>query len=103
MSQNFVDFDVYKKSTLLTKNIFLLLRAPEFNKEPALSNQKKRAVLSITINIDEGSEYNNNYQIIQYLKIAEGSLGEVRNMLIIMSELELKSSSEVQSLFDISI
>lgn len=94
MSQNFVDFDVYKKSLLLTKNIFLLLKAPEFSREPAFSNQIKRAVLSITNNIAEGSEYNNNNQFIRYLKIVKGSCAEV-NMLILMIELELKSKSEV--------
>lgn len=71
MSQNFVDFDVYKKSLLLTKNIFLLLKTPEFSRESAFSNQVKRAVLSITNNIAEGSEYNNNNQFIRYLKIAK--------------------------------
>ncbi|MEG0760861.1 MAG: four helix bundle protein [Chryseobacterium sp.] len=33
-----------------------------------MTNQIKRAVLSITNNIAEGSEYSNNTQIIRYLK-----------------------------------
>ncbi len=46
-----------------------------------MTNQINRAVLSITNNIAEGSEYNNNAQFIRFLKYSKGSCGEVRNML----------------------
>ncbi|HJY11656.1 MAG TPA: four helix bundle protein, partial [Flavobacterium sp.] len=64
-----------------TKNVFNLLSKEKFKKEFELTNQIKRAVLSITNNIAEGSEYNNNAQFIRYLKYSKGSCGEVRNML----------------------
>jgi four helix bundle protein len=49
----------------------------------------KRAVISITNNIAEGSEYNNNKQFIRYLQYSKGSCAEVRNMLILSKELGL--------------
>ncbi|MDF2551880.1 MAG: ribosomal protein [Chryseobacterium sp.] len=81
MAVEFENFEVYKQATNLTKNVFNLLSKEKFKKEFELTNQIKRAVLSITNNIAEGSEYNNNAQFIRYLKYSKGSCGEVRNML----------------------
>lgn len=81
MAVEFENFEVYKQAANLTKNIFNLLGKEKFKKEFELTNQIKRAVLSITNNIAEGSEYNNNAQFIRYLKYSKGSCGEVRNML----------------------
>lgn len=102
MSNNFVDFEVYKKSVQLTKGIYMLLSSPVFTREPAFSNQLKRAVLSITNNIAEGSEYNSNNQFIRYLKIAKGSCAEVRNMLILANELNLANIDELKGMINLS-
>lgn len=102
MSSNFVDFEVYKKSVQLTKGIYMLLSSSVFIRESAFSNQLKRAVLSITNNIAEGSEYNNNNQFIRYLKIAKGSCAEVRNMLILASELNFVNIDELKGMINLS-
>ena len=82
MTKSFEEFEVYKKSLLLTKLVFELLNNKNFEKEFGLKDQMKRAVVSITNNIAEGSEYNNNRQFIRFLKYSKGSCAEVRNMLI---------------------
>lgn len=102
MSSNFVDFEVYKKSVQLTKGIYMLLSSSVFIRESAFSNQLKRAVLSITNNIAEGSEYNNNNQFIRYLKIAKGSCAEVRNMLILANELNFVNIDELKEMINLS-
>lgn len=45
--------------------------------------QIRRAVVSISSNIVEGFEKNNNKEFRRYLRIAKGSNGEVRNQLYI--------------------
>ena len=102
MSNNFVDFEVYKKSVQLTKGIYMLLSNPVFIRESAFSNQLKRAVLSITNNIAEGSEYNSNNQFIRYLKIAKGSCAEVRNMLMLANELNFANIDELKGMINLS-
>lgn len=102
MSNNFVDFEVYKKSVQLTKGIYMLLSNPVFTRESAFSNQLKRAVLSITNNIAEGSEYNSNNQFIRYLKIAKVSCAEVRNMLILANELNFANIDELNGMINLS-
>ncbi len=63
----------------------------------------KRAVISITNNIAEGSEYNNNRQFIRYLKYSKGSCAEVRNMLILSKELGFSEEENIQSSYNMSI
>jgi four helix bundle protein len=48
-----------------------------------LRDQIRRAIISVSSNIVEGFEKNNNNEFIRFLKIAKGSIGEVRNQLYI--------------------
>ncbi|TDE00376.1 four helix bundle protein [Flavobacterium sandaracinum] len=103
MTKSFEEFEVHKKGVQLTKLVFKLLRKTTLDKEFGFKDQIKRAVISITNNIAEGSEYNNNKQFIRYLKIAKGSCAEVRNMLVLARELEFCSNDEIQESYILSI
>ena len=103
MTKSFEEFEVHIKGVLLTKQIFKLLKSPSLEKEFGFKDQIKRAAISITNNIAEGSEYNSNKQFIRYLKIAKGSCAEVRNMLILARELEFCSDNEIQESFNLTV
>ena len=103
MTQSFQEFEVYKKAVALTKIIFRLLNGPNFDYEAGFKNQLKRAVVSITNNIAEGSEYNNNKQFIRYLRIAKGSCAEVRNMLVLAEELKFLTHDESKPPYQLTI
>jgi four helix bundle protein len=103
MTQSFEKFEVYQKGIILAKLVFKLMEGESFEKEFGFKNQIKRAVISITNNIAEGSEYNNNKQFIRYLKIAKGSCAEVRSMLVLAKELELLSALEIEKSYELSI
>lgn len=103
MTKSFEEFEVYKKSILLTKKAFELLSDKNFDKEFGFKDQMKRAVISITNNIAEGSEYNNNKQFIRYLQYSKGSCAEVRNMLILSKELGLCEEENIQICYNMSI
>ncbi len=68
MTKSFEEFEVHKKGILLTKQVFELLKKSSFEKEFGFKDQIKRAVISITNNIAEGSEYNNNKQVYSLFK-----------------------------------
>ena len=74
MTKSFEEFEVHKKGVLLVKQIFQLLKKSSIEKEFGFKEQIKRAVISITNNIAEGSEYNNNKQFIRYIKNRERQL-----------------------------
>ena len=103
MTQSFEKFEVYQKGIILAKLVFKLMENKSFEREFGFKDQIKRAVVSITNNIAEGSEYNNNKQFIRYLKIAKGSCAEVRSMLVLAKELELLSALEIEKSYDLSI
>lgn len=103
MTKSFEEFEVHQKGVLLTKQVFKLLNQSSVDKEYGFKDQIKRAVISITNNIAEGSEYNNNKQFVRFLKIAKGSCAEVRNMLILGRELEFYSKDEIQESIILSI
>ena len=103
MTKSFEKFEVYQKGIQLAKLIFKLLNNKPCEKEFGFKDQIKRAVISITNNIAEGSEYNSNKQLIKYLKISKGSCAEVRSMLVLAKELELISQLEIEKSYDLSI
>lgn len=103
MTKSFEEFEVYKKGIRLAKIVFKLLESNSFDKEFGFQNQIKRAVISITNNIAEGSEYNSNKQLIKYLKISKGSCAEVRSMLILSRELSFCDQIQIQEAYSLSI
>ncbi|KGO89123.1 four helix bundle protein [Flavobacterium suncheonense] len=103
MTKSFEEFEVHKKGVVLTKQVFRILNQSSIEKEFGFKDQMKRAVISITNNIAEGSEYNNNKQFVRFLKIAKGSCAEVRNMLILARELEFCTQAEIQESLQLSV
>ena len=103
MTKSFEEFQVYQKGVQLTKLIFKLLENKSFEKEYSFKDQIKRAAISITNNIAEGSEYNNNKQFIRFLKIAKGSCAEVRNMLVLCRELGFSDEIEIKESYNLTI
>ena len=102
MTKNFEEFPVYQKSLDLVEKVFIFLKHQDFEKEFEFNNQIKRAVFSISNNIAEGSEYNNNKQFIKYLKIAKGSCAEVRSMVFVAKRLNLGDMEKVEELILLS-
>ena len=103
MTKSFEEFEVYKKGIYLAKIIFELVSSKTFEREFGFKDQIKRAVISITNNIAEGSEYNNNKQLIRYLKISKGSCAEVRSMLVLSRELGFCNQLENQKGYETTI
>ncbi|MEI7509429.1 MAG: four helix bundle protein [Flavobacterium sp.] len=103
MTKSFEEFEVHKKGVLLAKQVFQLSNSYSLEKEFGFKDQIKRAVISITNNITEGSEYNSNKQFIRYLKIAKGSCAEVRNMLILAKVLDFCEENDIKYSFQLTI
>jgi len=72
---------IWKLSLYITKLVYDITAKKEFT-DYFLKDQMRRAVVSISSNIVEGTEKSNNNELIRYLKIAKGSAGELRNQTI---------------------
>ncbi|SHG22657.1 four helix bundle protein [Chryseobacterium sp. OV279] len=102
MTKNFENFPVYIKSLDLIEKVYQFLRSENLEREFEFNNQIKRAGFSISNNIAEGSEYNNNRQFIKYLKIAKGSCAEVRSMMIVSKRLKLGDENKAEEIINLS-
>jgi four helix bundle protein len=79
----FEELEIWKLSLRITKDIYNLTAKDKFSRDFGLRDQIRRAIISSSSNIVEGFEKNNNNEFIRFLKIAKGSVGEVRNQLYI--------------------
>ncbi len=85
---SFEKLDVWKLSRKLTKNIYKIsARFPDSEKF-GLTSQIRRASISVSSNIAEGSSRKSGVEQARYTEIAFGSLLEILNQLIAANDLE---------------
>jgi four helix bundle protein len=94
----FEELNIWKLSLKITKVVYDLTSKKEFIREFALKDQIRRAAVSISSNIVEGFEKNNNNEFIRYLKIAKGSVGELRNQIYICRDIKYISLNEFKTI-----
>lgn len=88
MKQNsFRDLDAYKESKTLVTEVYRLLKKFPKEEQYALCDQLRRAAISITSNIAEGSGRVSTKEKIHFLEISYGSLMEVLSQLDIACDL----------------
>jgi len=85
---SFEDLVVWQKAQELAVKIYHLAELNKFIKNDfTLKDQLKRSAISISDNIAEGFEYNNNPDFYRFLRIAKGSCGELRNKILFIKRL----------------
>ncbi|MEP6261137.1 MAG: four helix bundle protein [Gillisia sp.] len=98
LQKSFEDFKVYKDAINLTVHVYTLLKKEQFRSEFGLSDQLRRATLSISNNIAEGFERETDKELIRYLYFSKGSAGEVRNILNVINAIGFINEDEYQDL-----
>jgi len=96
MARSFEDIDMWKKARELVKIIYQMTKNKKFSKDFILTDQIRRAAISVMSNIAEGFERGSNTEFIQFLYIAKGSAGEVRAQLYAALDQEYLSENEFQ-------
>jgi four helix bundle protein len=85
--KNYRDLIVWQKGITLVKEIYLLTQKFPQTEIYGLSNQLRRAAVSIPSNIAEGQSRQHTGEFRQSLHVALGSLAEVDTQLVIAKEL----------------
>lgn len=80
----FEDLEVWKDAVKIGVEIYRLADLSPLKNDYKSRDQIIGAAISISNNIAEGFEYNNNKVFIKYLHYAKGSAGEVRSQLAIL-------------------
>ena len=83
----FFDLRVYKEAKQLVREVYSLVDSFPQNENYALSDQLRRAVVSVPSNIAEGSGRFSNKEKIHFVEIAYGSLSETLCQLDIAHDL----------------
>ena len=91
---DYKDLEVWKKAVeLVTETYRLSAEFPETEKF-GLTNQMRRASVSIPSNIAEGSARHHAKDFIHFLRIADGSAAELETQMIISSKLEFVADTK---------
>lgn len=88
---NYKDLIVWQKSMELARIIYRLTSRFPRDEIFGLTNQIRRAVVSIPSNIAEGFGRGSDREFIHFLRIAKGSAAEVETQILISEELRYVS------------
>jgi four helix bundle protein len=81
------NLDVWKKSIDLVQKIYEITKSFPKIENYGLTNQMRRASISISANIAEGAARQTKKEFIQFLHMAQGSLSELDTLLEISKKL----------------
>ena len=79
--QRFEDLEIWKKSRLLSNNIYPLTFIEPIASDFRIKDQMRGSVGSIMDNIAEGFERGSKFEFINSLTIAKGETGELKSQL----------------------
>ncbi|RYU90029.1 four helix bundle protein [Mucilaginibacter terrigena] len=92
----FEDLEIWKIAVAIAVQVYILCDSEPLKSDWGMKDQIRRAACSMSDNIAEGFEYNNNPDFIRFLNYAKGSSGEFRNKLTIL----ISAGKIEQSTFD---
>ena len=92
---NFKNLEVWKKSRQLVAEIYLLAANFPSDEKFGITSQLKRAIISIPLNIAEGSGRNSEKEFSYFLSIAYSSALEAETILYLCLDLQLISEEKL--------
>ncbi len=98
--KSFRDLNAWKEGHKLVLMIYEITKKFPQSETFSLTNQVRRAVVSITSNIAEGFSRNTSKEKYQFYSIAHGSLSELQNQLFIAKDVGYLDNESFNKVFD---
>jgi four helix bundle protein len=98
MKTSYRDLHVWRESIGLVSEIYACLRAFPIEERFALTDQIRRAAVSVPANIAEGQGRFYRKEFLHFLCIARGSLAELRTLLIVAEQVGYLSPDKLEAL-----
>lgn len=98
----FKDLFVWQKGHLLVLGVYKVTLSFPTSEQFGLTNQLRRAAVSITSNIAEGFSRQGSKEKIQFYFMAYGSLSEVESQLQIAKDINYINNADFQELVSIA-
>ena len=100
---NHKDLKVWRKSIDLVIEVYKLVKLLPREETYGLSDQMRRAAVSIPSNISEGNGRESDREFLRFLLIAQGSNSEIETQLIICEELGYISKDKLQIAYQLNV
>jgi four helix bundle protein len=94
MSGSFRDLRVWQEAMKLTTEVYRTTAGFPKHETYGLSQQIRRAAVSVPSNIAEGKGHRSDKEFVRFLLHARGSLLEVQTQLLIAAELQYFNAAE---------
>lgn len=94
--RSFEDLIVWQQAMLLAREIYKLVQVLPVEERYALSDQMRRAAVSIPSNIAEGQARNTSKEFIQFLHIAKGSNAELITQLLLCVDFGYLTEEQIR-------
>ena len=103
MIADFKKLEIWKRSRLLVKSVYIILKLFSETEKFGLVSQLKRAVISVPSNISEGCGRRTNKDLSRFLDIAVGSLCEIETQLYLAQDLSFISNEQTDIILNETI
>ena len=98
--ERFEDLEIWQVAKQVGVEAYRISDLEPMRSDFGLKDQFRRAAMSMSDNVAEGFEYNNNPDFIRFLVYAKGSSGEFRNKLIILEEAKKLNNVDFKFLYE---
>jgi four helix bundle protein len=99
-AQGFKGLAAWQKSMDLVETVYRITRSWPQDERFGLTNQVRRAAVSVPSNIAEGHGRSSNVEFLRFVTIAFGSLSEVETQMLIADRLGYLSPQDSASIRD---
>lgn len=97
MDSSYQNLQVWQKAMNLVEETYLLVKKLPKEELYGLSDQMRRAAVSIPSNIAEGKDRASDKEFVRFLYIARGSVSELETQFLICERLGYLKSDDVQN------
>jgi len=98
--ERFEDLDLWKDAVKMGVLIYKITEEGKMARDFSARDQLRRAAISVSNNIAEGFEYNNNKAFVRFLMYAKGSAGELRSQLFVLKEAGVIEENKFHPLWE---
>lgn len=99
--QNFRDLIVWRKAIAFAKEVYRLTREFPPDERFGLTNQARRAAVSVSSNIAEGHARQGR-EFTHFLSVARGSLAEAESQLLLAVELGFIAAEKIKPAMELA-
>lgn len=94
----FEQLEVWRRARVLAVTVYRLTAEPPLRRDFGLTDQLRRAAVSVMANLAEGFESNSLRSFLRYIRIAQASLAELRCHLYLIEDAGLGAPAQVHDL-----